>query len=599
MPTWQQLRDAKLDEYADAADGWGKVSSRANTDKDRVDNGMFAKVHHTQKGEAATKAGGDIQQLSRNYQYLHTECGLIRTALNGLATELASPQKKLKQALEDAENLRFTVKPDGSVEYPTDSLVLSPGTNTAEHGAPVPLAPGKGEGVGSADANKGKAEDIAERIGDAVREAAEIDGRYAAALRGLKADPGLAVSDETLADAAEDTTAMQRAAGKYADGDQIPHGKSPTENADWWKGLSQEQRDEYATLYPASVGALDGLPATVRDDANRMVLAETRAQTQLELNAIPKPPQQYLPNPGGSYPAVVTNPAYREWEEKYGDRKPELERIKRGIDAVEKRFDSTGKDGLPEAYLLGFDPRTNNGDGRIIVANGNPDTAAHTAAYVPGTGTEIGDIGGDLERANGLWVASHQQSKGADVSTIMWFDYDAPRSAYPTDKGDAFPEAARNQYAEQGAPTLHAFMEGTRASHEGASGSPGHTTIIGHSYGSTLIGEATKAGRIFDGPIADDIVVAGSPGMQVDRAADLGIKGDHVWAMVAEEDNVPTGGSLVGLGDDWVVPTDPEFGGNVMKTDTIGHSGYWDDNSLSLNNQAKVIVGDYEGVILE
>ncbi|MFD8644042.1 alpha/beta hydrolase [Streptomyces zaomyceticus] len=140
---------------------------------------------------------------------------------------------------------------------------------------------------------------------------------------------------------------------------------------------------------------------------------------------------------------------------------------------------------------------------------------------------------------------------------------------------------------------------GQRASHEAASGSPGHTTIIGHSYGSTLIGEATKAGRIFDGPIADDIVVAGSPGMQVDRAADLGIKGDHMWAMVAEEDNVPTGGSLVGLGDDWVVPTDPEFGGNVMKTDTIGHSGYWDDNSLSLNNQAKVIVGDYEGVILE
>ncbi|MFD7962067.1 alpha/beta hydrolase [Streptomyces zaomyceticus] len=597
MPTWQQLRDAKLNEYADAADGWGKVSSRANSDKDRVDNGMFAKVHHTQKGEAATKAGGDIQQLSRNYQYLHTECGLIRTALNGLATELASPQKKLKQALEDAENLRFTVKPDGSVEYPTDSLVLSPGTHTAEHGAPVPLAPGKGEGVGSADANKGKAEDIAERIGDAVREAAEIDGRYAAALRRLKADPGLEVSAEDLVDAAADTKALQQAAGKYADDDRIPKGKSPQDNAEWWKSLTQEQRDEYATLYPASVGALDGLPSAVRDDANRMVLAETRAQTQLELNAIPKPPQQYLPNPGGSYPAVITNPAYREWQEKYGNRKPELERIRNGIDAVQGRFDATGKDGLPEAYLLGFDPHTNNGDGRIILANGNPDTADHTAVYVPGTGTEIGGIGGDLERANRLWTASHRQ--GADVSTIMWFDYDAPRSAYPTDKGDAFPEAARNEYAERGAPTLHTFMEGTRVSHEAASGSGGHTTLIGHSYGSTLIGEAAQAGRIFDGPIADDIVVAGSPGMQADRAADLGVSGEHMWAMGAEGDNVPLGGSLVGLGEDWVVPTDPEFGGNVMKTDTQGHSDYWNEGTLSLDNQAKVIVGDYEGVTLD
>ncbi|WP_411109483.1 alpha/beta hydrolase [Streptomyces sp. c-19] len=597
MPTWQQLRDVKLSEYTDAADDWGRISSRSNADKDRVDNGMFARINDTQKGETADRASADVRQLSRNFQYLHTECGLIRTALNGLATELAAPQRKLKQALEEAESAGFTVLPDGRVQYPTRSFVLAPGSGTAEAGAPVPYAPGMGEGVGSADANKGRAEDIAERIAQAVREAAEIDSRYAAALRGLKAEPGLTVSDETLADAAKDTKAMQEAAGKYADDDKIPKGKSPQDNAEWWKSLTQEQRDEYATLYPASVGALDGLPSAVRDDANRMVLAETRAQTQLELNAIPKPPQQYLPNPSGSYPAVITNPAYREWQDKYGDRKPELERIKNGIDAVQGRFDATGKDGLPEAYLLGFDPRTNNGDGRIILANGNPDTADHTAVYVPGTGTEIGGIGGDLERANRLWTASTRQ--GADVSTIMWFDYDAPRSAYPTDKGDVFPEAARNEYAEKGAPTLHTFMEGTRAAHEAASGSGGHTTLIGHSYGSTLVGEATQAGRIFDGPIADDIVVAGSPGMQANRAADLGISGEHMWAMGAEGDNVPLGGSLVGLGEDWVVPTDPEFGGNVMKTDTHGHSDYWNEGTLSLNNQAKVIVGDYEGVILE
>ncbi|MCP3822482.1 hypothetical protein NLX86_31670 [Streptomyces sp. A3M-1-3] len=246
----------------------------------------------TQKGETATKATADLARLSRNYQYIHTECGLIRTSLNGLAAELAAPQKKLKQALEDAENLKFTVHPDGSLEYPVSpSFVQVPasGTGTATPGAAVPLLPGAGEG--GADPNKGKAEDIAERIADAIREANEIDGRYAGVLRKLKTTSGLVVDDKMLADAAQDTKNVQQAAGKYADDNKIPKDKSPAENAAWWKGLPQEQRDEYATLYPASIGALDGLPSTVRDDANRMVLAETRAQTQLNLNAVGPEPE--------------------------------------------------------------------------------------------------------------------------------------------------------------------------------------------------------------------------------------------------------------------------------------------------------------------
>lgn len=41
-----------------------------------------------------------------------------------------------------------------------------------------------------------------------------------------------------------------------------------------------------------------------------------------------------------------------------------------------------------------------------------------------------------------------------------------------------------------------------------------------------------------------------------------------------------------------------EFGGNVMTTDTRGRSGYWDEGSESLQNQAKVIVDQYKGVKL-
>ncbi|MEU1227354.1 alpha/beta hydrolase [Streptomyces sp. NPDC005828] len=590
MPTWQQLRDAKLSEYTDAADGWGKVSSRANADKDRVDNGMFAKIHDTQKGEAASKAGGDVQQLSRNYQYLHTECGLIRTALNGLAAELAAPQKKLKQALEDAENLKFTVNADGTVTYPTQSSVLAPGDNTAHDGAPIPYLPGKAEGIGSADANKGKAEDIAQRIGDAVREAAEIDGRYAGVLRRLKAEPGLTVSDETLTDAAGDTKAMQDAAGKYADDDKIPHGKSPKENAAWWNGLTQEQRDEYATLYPASVGALDGLPSSVRDDANRMVFAETRAQIQTDLN---KPaPNQYIPNPSGSYPAVVVSPEYREWQKNQETLKNQL----KGIESIQARFDATGKEGLPEAYLLGYDK---NGIGRAIIANGNPDTADHTAVYVPGTTTNLNDFDDNISRMTETWLETQKWAPGEKVSTITWFGYEAPHSIAP--------DAMQKGWAHDGSPKLLQFMDGLETVQGGADKS--HTTIIGHSYGSTVVGDASNRGHL----AADDIVAVGSPGMLTGKAENLDVDKGHVWSEAAWNDVVPAGGKVAGLGgytwgvETWngipfnagyvqTVPSDELFGAHRMDVDTSGHSDYWTRDSESLKNQSKVVAGAYDKV---
>ncbi|MER5890977.1 alpha/beta hydrolase [Streptomyces sp. NPDC001941] len=595
VPTWQQLRDVKLSEYTDAADGWGKVSSRCNADKDRVDNGMYAHIT-AQKGEAADAARGDVHQLSRNYQYLHTECGLIRTALNGLAAELAAPQRKLKQALEDAEDLKFTVKPDGSVEYPSASTVLAPGTHTAQDGAPVPYLPGKAEGIGSTDPNKGKAEDIAQRLGDAVREANEVDARYAGVLRELRAEPGLTVSDRTLADAARDTRALQDAAGKYADDGKIPKDRSPAENAAWWKGLTQEQRDEYATLYPASVGALDGLPSTVRDDANRMVLAETRAQTRLELDSIPKAPQEYVQNPSGQYPAVVRNPAWREWDEKYGKRFAELTANEKGMAAIQSRFDATGKEGLPEAYLLGFDEK---GTGRAIVANGNPDTADHTAVYVPGTTSRLEGVGGDINRMTETWLETQRWAPGQNVSTVTWLGYDPPQSIVP--------EAMEKGWAHDGSPKLLRFMDGLETTQGGAGSS--HTTVIGHSYGSTVVGDASQRGDLK----ADDIVVAGSPGMLTGKAGDLDTGKDHVWSEAAWDDPVPAGGKVAGLGgytwgvETWngipfnagyvqTVPSDELFGAHRMDVDTSGHSDYWTRDSESLKNQAKVVAGRYDDV---
>ncbi|MFB7374378.1 alpha/beta hydrolase [Streptomyces sp. NPDC056222] len=603
MPTWQQLRDVKLSEYTDAADGWGRISSRSNADKDRVDNEMVGRIRDTQKGDTAKAAVGDLDQLSRNYQYLHAECGLIRTALNGLASELAAPQRKLKQALEDAENLKFTVNPDGSVTYPEggENLIdkkplpggsaqgsqfgfLSPTGPPLQRypNSPLLSPPGQFPGFGGGNPNQAKAQAVANSIAAAVREAGEIDGRYSDALAQLKAEPGLKVDNKTLADTAADTKRLQDAAGKYADDGDIPKGKSTEENAKWWNGLTQEQRDEYATLYPASVGALDGIPSAVRDDANRMVFAESRAKYEMELAALPAEPRKMVPY--GPRGAMVINKDWQEWH----DRKEQLQGRIDGMTAIDSRLNRPAGSDLPEAYLLMFDGEKD--DGRVVLANGNPDTADHTAVYVPGTKTKLPDIEGDLARADKLYTQSSDLEPGQKFSTITWFDYNAPDTILT--------EATRNKYADEGAPTLRQFMNGLETAQGGPDRS--HTTLMGHSYGSTVIGVATQQGQSA-GPIADDIIAVGSPGMQVEHARDLGVEPDRVWAMGGggDDNGVRWGGRLVGHGEGWTIPTDRGFGGNIMESDSPDHGGFWNPESTSLKNQAAVISGHRDEVILD
>ncbi|MEU6403585.1 alpha/beta hydrolase [Streptomyces sp. NPDC046985] len=591
MPTWQQLRDAKFTEYEDAADGWSKVSNRADAARIRVDHEMAAPVHITQKGEAQTAAERDLTQLGRNYQYLHSECGLVRTALSGLASELSGARKKLMGALEDAAELKFTVNEDGSVAYPRSvrpPLSPAPASGTARPGAPVPFLPGAGEANG--DPNRGKAEEIAERIAQAVSSATEIDGRYAQLLRELKAPDGLAVTDDMLLDEAHDRGDARKAVGAYLGEDGIPHGGSPAGNRKWWDGLTPEQREEYQALYPAEIGALDGLPSVIRDSANRTVLDVSHAQVQHDLDALGPAPAKTVVTAGG----VIRNPEWTVWNALADRYKDQL----KGMDAVRSRFDQTGVDGLPPAYLLGFDLQ---GNGHVILANGDPDTADNTAVYVPGTTSRLAGAHGDIQRMTRLWSDAASLSPGRTTSTITWIGYDAPQSIVP--------EAMEQHWAYDGAPRLNAFMDGLQTAQGGPEAS--HTTLVGHSYGSTVIGAASKApGQL----AADDIVVAGSPGMLVGDASDLDVGKKHVWAEAAGNDLVPVGGKVAHLGGDkwgvqtWhglpyeagyiqTVPSDEAFGAHRMAVDTSGHSGYWDERSFSLQNQAAVVTGRYNQVV--
>ncbi|MGF1343043.1 alpha/beta hydrolase [Streptomyces flavovirens] len=485
--SWAALRDLRCAELESAADGWGRVGNRADAARDRIDKHLLNGLRETQQGAAAESAAARLRRLNRNFQYVHTECGLIRTTLNSLAHEMKAQQRALMLALEDAAALKFTVQADGSVSYPAagegliDGRPLQGGTTTS-NGLPDLVPP---SGLAAPNPNVAKAQDIADRVVGAVRAAAEIDWRYAGILRRLKAEEGLAVPTSTWKDAASDAADVRDAARTYLR-DAIPRTASPAERNAWWAGLTQEQREEYLAVYPDVIGNLDGIPAAVRDAANR---------DNLQL--------------------LIGTLAGRD----DADSVAKLA----GLREIDRQLQA-GTD--PPMFLLGIGEE---GNGRAIVSYGDPDTARNVAAYVPGLNTSLDKefAEGDLKRARDTAIATHDLDHSS--AALVWLGYDAPQ--IPDGLGSL--AVMGEGRAERGGKSFNSFMGGLAAA---SRYEDPHVTVIGHSYGSRTVGAATQ----YEGgiPGADEIVLVGSPGVGVDSAEELGVGRGHVFVGAAENDIV-------------------------------------------------------------
>lgn len=371
-------------------------------------------------------------------------------------------------------------------------------------------------------------------------------------------------------------------------------GRSPAQVSAFWNSLTPAQRDRAIQDHPDVVGWLDGVPSADRDLANRIrmqhALSDARArrsELQAKIDELPHDRR--------------TNPRFRELGdaknlELYAQLRDANERVER-LEKLQGRLDELGSDGL----LLGLDE---NGDGRAIVAVGNPDYARHTAFWVPGLGSDLGGVSGNIDRVEHLQEAASTMTPD-NVSTIMWLGYDAPEWNLSVVKSDR---------SKDGAGPLQQFADGLHVTH-GAGDY--HVTAMGHSYGSTVVAEAALRG----GFEVDDLVTAGSPGLHTDRARNLNVDPRHVWVGAAQDDPVaaPEGhrplilGVTIPLGagglgyvasklearDHGPNPQSEGFGGNRYAVDTHGHTDYWTPNSGSLMNQARVIAGQYDAVELE
>jgi pimeloyl-ACP methyl ester carboxylesterase len=247
-------------------------------------------------------------------------------------------------------------------------------------------------------------------------------------------------------------------------------------------------------------------------------------------------------------------------------------------------------------FLL-FDPR---GDGLVAEVFGDLSTADRIAVLVPGVDTRgtnfVTGLGGVAERAPATQAANLYQTLtnqpatdqpatgtggqaagqvgggGARVAVVAWLGYFTPHGVGR--------DAAREELARAGAVALDRFL-GTLTHQRPSAG----ITLIGHSYGSVVIGlAAPHLPRQ-----VTDLVAIGSPGMGVDSAADLHTAA-RVWAGLSPADWIRwvPGVEFLGVGHD-TQPADPSFGARPFATTGVtNHDRYLSPGTASLTNIAAI-----------
>ncbi|WP_329409441.1 alpha/beta hydrolase family protein [Streptomyces sp. NBC_00704] len=328
------------------------------------------------------------------------------------------------------------------------------------------------------------------------------------------------------------------------DGRRLPDPASaPARLARFFAALTAPQRTALAHDYALAVGNMNGAPVELRYRANRVAL-----QQQIRLERARLHDSRLTPA---------------------------------GQQLADRRMHRYQALSTADRQILAFDPE---GSGRAAEVFGRLDDAERISVVVPGVDTDLLTFQRTNRRysapvgmAQALYAAEHEASPSTRTAVIAWADYTSPDGLGI--------DSATAMRARNGAVRLNALLGAL----------PGRTpvSLFCHSYGSVVCGVAARSlpGRV------SDIAVAGSPGMRVDKAAELGTDA-RVWAMRDADDwiqDVPhleVGG--LGHGED---PMAREFGARVLSArEARGHGGYFEPGTDSLRNFAEIGTGAFRSV---
>lgn len=600
--TYRLLKAADPAAYDAAATALQPVVEGLEQAAADLDQNVHQQVEHHWAGPAARAAAASIGATVAQYKaalgYLSSFQGLLRAACDGIT----DAQAYLSAAETLAADNSWQID-----EYGQARPLVTPALRNRA------LVEQLWESLA---ANPAHAE-MQDLIGKALATAQAVDDRISAAMD--EAEQYGRSAHRRVEDAAASTVASAAATQATLERAEIPPaGTDTAEVAAWWSALGQQGPAVQAHLLhdqPEAIGALDGLPAAVRDTANRSVLTgditrdrglcsfltAQQEQVETEIAGLQAGGQAGVWSARGWHPTTRMEALTEELDAVHARLDAIAARLP-ALEALQQKLDTGGRPSafghaevtMPPMYLLGFDTHD---AGHAIVACGDPDTAKNVCVYVPGLNTSSNSthFQFDLEHTQNMTLAADQDTGAHDTATVIWLGYNAPQIGGPrtgavTGYGDARDAVAG----------LTGYLASLRTTNPRIA----HLTLLGHSYGSLVVGESALASKL---PV-DEIVLVGSPGVGAQQAGQLNIDPSRVWTATAPEDPVAR---LEWFG---VAPTDAGFGANQFTVDATGGSGlfgqhgeYFDDPShnanhdtggSSLANIGHIITGQTTKVVL-
>ncbi|MBX7452582.1 alpha/beta hydrolase family protein [Mycolicibacterium sp. 3033] len=228
--------------------------------------------------------------------------------------------------------------------------------------------------------------------------------------------------------------------------------------------MSPQQRDRLIAEFPRQVGNTDGVPWPMRVAANRINIAS----------------------------AILTET---------GADADSRRRVALYRGLLGEIDDPSGRHGRVERQILAFDPVRAS----LVELNGDLAAARSVAVLVPGVNTRIED-----SAANTVTARRFVTATSGDAAVITYLGGPFPQVRDPL---DVVTEAADARYALDMAPRLVAFSEDV----DRVVGDGVPVTVIGHSYGGSIVGTAETQGLTSDRTL---FLAAAGAGVGVDDPGD-------------------------------------------------------------------------------
>ncbi|MFJ3391694.1 alpha/beta hydrolase [Leifsonia aquatica] len=330
--------------------------------------------------------------------------------------------------------------------------------------------------------------------------------------------------------------------------------------ATWWKKLSPEQREQWCQAVPSIIGNLPGLDADTRIHANMIQLTRDLADPTIS----PDSPQGIV---------------LRDILKALGVNKfsgPLLD------------YEKLAKQLTPARGLLSYHLHNDPPLAAVAIGETRAEKDGKVSWMVPGMNSGLGEPGrlnGWANTALNLYDEQNRLELGVAHMVVAWIGY-APPDMSSVLSGDA---------ARKGGARLARELDGQWAASSILGGNPDpYTAVVGHSYGTTVVGNAVSDIN----HNVQSVVFLASAGIESDirGVKDLHVDGggQHVYASESSRDGVAwMGRDFSGRSD----PREAQFGGRGFSSEgdpanglapTDGHDtlGYGTDNGTIFSPHA-------------